>query len=180
MTNETPNPIVIPLSKIKILLILLGSIAFVAGGLWLWFHAGEIRYRNPIYVKAVAGAAVGFFGLCGVFGLFKLFDSAPGLIVDEEGIIDNSSALAAGRIPWSDIRGFEIRTVQNQKLLTIEVHNPEKYVQRAHVLKRPLVAINARSFGGPIQISSNALKINLDELVRLLTEAHKKYRLQSA
>ena len=180
MTNETPHPLVIPLSKTKIFLLLLGSIAFVAGGLWLWSHAEEIRYRNPLYIRAAAGAAVGFFGLCGVFGLFKLFDSAPGLIVDDEGIIDNSSALAAGRIPWSDIRGFEIRTVQNQRLLTIEVHNPEKYVQRAHVLKRPLVAINARSFGGPIQISSNALKMNFDELVRLLTEAHRKYRLKSA
>jgi hypothetical protein len=179
MTNEEANPIVIPLSTVKIVLLLLGSIAFVAVGLWLWSHAEEIRYRHPLYIRAAAGAAVGFFGLCGIFGLFKLFDYAPGLIVDDEGIIDNSSGISAGRIPWSDIRGFEIRTVQNQRFLTIEVHNPEKYVQRAHVLKRPLVAFNASHFGGPIQISANALKMNFDELVRVLTEAHRKYRMKS-
>lgn len=180
MRFETDKPLAIPLSKIKITLLLLGSVAFVAGGLWLWTHAEVVLHRSPLYVKGVAVAAVGFFGLCGVFAVFKLFDSAPGLIIDSEGIFDNSSAIAAGRIPWSDISGFVVRTVERQRILTIEVRDPEKYVLRAHILKRPFVAWNSSHFGGPIQISANTLKMNFDELVRTLTEAHKEHGLESA
>jgi hypothetical protein len=90
--------------------------------------------------------------------------------------VDNSSAIAAGRIPWADIRGFEVQTVQNQRFLTIEVYDPEKYVQRARFLKRAFVALNAGRFGGPIQISAHALKIGFDQLVTTLTQAHEKHR----
>jgi hypothetical protein len=152
MTNAATNSLVIPLSKIT--LILLGSIAFVALGFWLWAYAEEIRYRSPLFVRGVAAAAVGFFGLCGVLAIVKLFDFAPRLIVDSEGIIDNSSAIAAGRILWADIRGFEIQTVQNQRFLTIQVYDPEKYVQRSHFLKRAFVALNASQFGGLFCLAS--------------------------
>jgi len=172
MANEGAEPLVIPLSKTKITLILLGSIGFVALGFCLWVFAEEIRYRSSLFIRGVAAAAVGFFGLCGVFAVLKLFDFAPGLIVDSEGIVDNSSAIAAGRIPWTDIRGFEIQTIQNNRILTIQVHDPEKYVQRASFLKRAFVALNASHFGGPIQISSHALKVSFDQLVTVLTEAY--------
>ena len=84
MLNVTAERILIPLSKTKIVLLLVGSVVFVAVSLWLWDHADEIPHRNPLYVEAVAIAGIGFFGLCGLYALFKLFDTAPGLIVDAE------------------------------------------------------------------------------------------------
>src|SRR5262245_19949122 len=115
MPNETGERLLIALSKAKIVLLLMGSGVFVAAGLFLWANADQ--FSSPLYVEAVAIAAIGFFGLCGLFALFKLFDTTPGLILDAEGITDNSSAVSAGRIPWSDITGFTITSVQKQRFL---------------------------------------------------------------
>ena len=67
-------------------------------------------------------------------------------------------------------------TVQGQRFLTIDVKDPEKYVQRAPFLKRQLVGLNAKYFGGPIQISANTLKINFDELLKVATDSLEKHR----
>jgi hypothetical protein len=176
MPNESPDLILVSPSKLKIALACVGSAVFVAAGLLMWTFADRAPLHRALYLKAAAGACVGFFGLCGVFALLKLFDTAPGLIVDAEGIVDRSSLGSVGRIPWSDIRGFKVTTVRKQRFLTVEVHNPEKYVQRASLVLRPLVAVNARYFGSPVQISSHNLKINFDELVSVLSGSYAKYR----
>ena len=72
--------------------------------------------------------------------------------------------------------GFSVTTVQGQRFLTVEVDNPTKYVQRANVLKRFVVSMNANYFGGPIQISANSLKINFDELQRVANAFFEKHR----
>jgi hypothetical protein len=136
----------------------------------------RIRVRSLFVTETIAIACIAFFGLCGLSALFKLFDFSPGLVIDAEGIVDNSSGVSAGRIPWSDIRGFTVTTVQGQRFLTVKVANPKKYVQRGHVLKRLLVNANATYFGGAIQISANSLKIDFDELVRVANEFREKYR----
>ena len=175
MRNGTPDQFVVPLSRVKISLILLGSAAFVTMSLWLWMNAGLIPRRNPLYVQGVAALGIAFFGLCGLYAFFKLFDMAPGLVIDSKGIIDNSSGVSAGRIPWSEIQGFHTTTVQRQRFLTIDVKDPDKYVQRAPFVKRQLVGVNAKYFGGPIQISANALKINFDELLKVANDFFEKY-----
>src|SRR5207237_703519 len=100
----------------------------------------------------------------------------PGLIIDEQGIVDNSSGVSAGRIPWSEIKAFHVTTLQKQRFVTIEVQDPMKYVKRASFLKRQLVRLNARYFGGPIQISATTLKIDFDELLDILSHWFEKYR----
>ena len=179
MSKATAERILIPLSQTKIALLFVGSGACVAVSLWLWDHADKIPHQNPLYVEVVAIAGMGFFGLCGLYAVLRLFDTAPGLIVDAEGIVDNSSGVSAGRIPWSDISGFKIRSVQRQRFLTIEVHNAETYVRKANLLKRPLVALNMKYFGGPIQISANTLKIDFDRLIEVVTGAQAKHRQPS-
>lgn len=165
----------IALSKTKLVLILCGALGFVALGFWLYGFAEQMR--GPIFFEAKfwGGAAIGFFGLCALIAVVKLCDRSPGLVLDDAGLIDNSSGISAGRILWSDVKGFDVKTVKKQRFLTIEVHDPDKYVQRASAWKRPLVAANAKYFGSPVQISSNALKIDFDTLVKAITEAHGKY-----
>ena len=178
MANHTSGRIVVPLSRGKISLVFLGSIVFVAIGVVLWPAVDLIPHDTPVYWEMATAlvVAVAFFGSCGLYALWKFFDAAPGLVIDEQGIIDNSSGMSAGRIPWSEIKGFHVTTVQRQRFLTIEVQDPAKYVQRASFLKRQLVSINAKYFGGPIQISAGTLKIGFDELLKVANDSFQKYR----
>jgi hypothetical protein len=173
--SSVAAPHVIPLSKTKLLFLVIGAVCFVAAGVWLLMNADQFPGKNPTFTKSVGVAGILFFGACAAYGLIKFFDSVPGLIVDSKGIFDNSSGISAGLIPWSDITGFKIGSIQGQRFLSIEVRNPDKYIQRASGLKRLLVSLNARYFGGPIHISSNSLKIPFDNLLRIVGEAHVKY-----
>lgn len=165
----------IPLSKTKLVLIFTGAVGFVALGFWLYGFAEQMRGPAFFEAKFWAGAAIGFFGLCALIAAVKLCDRRPGLVLDEAGLIDNSSGISAGRILWSDVKGFDVKAVKKQRFLTIEVHDPNKYVERASFWMRPWVRLNAKYFGSPVQISSNALKIDFDTLVQAITDAHGRY-----
>ena len=63
MTTGATGPIVIPLGKGKIVLLVLGAVVFVALGTWLFLHPEGLR-QSPAYVKVVSAACVAFFGAC--------------------------------------------------------------------------------------------------------------------
>ncbi len=177
---EQHQSIQIPFSKSKVLALVLGATLFVLLGLWLItldttkFH-GFGPFRNPLLIRGTGIASIAFFGACAVIGLMKLFDSKPGLVISQDGIIDNSSGVSAGYIPWSRVIGVSEFTVLNQRFVGIVVNNPEEYLNRGNALQRKANQVNMKMFGTAINISSNALKIQFDELVRVLQDAYKTY-----
>ena len=171
---------IIELSRKKIGLIILGSCAFVAIGAWL-FQLDDAairsfgRFRDPTIVHGVGLASIAFFGLCALAGLRKLFDRKPGLVLNSSGIIDNSSAISAGLIPWTEIKGAEIFEVSKQKMLIIKVTNPEKYVARANWLKQATNKASQSMCGSSISISANSLKISFPELLSIFNQYQQRY-----
>lgn len=171
---------VIELSKTKILFLIAVACGFVVGGLWMFqLDSAEIasqrRFNNPILAHGIGVVSIAFFGLCGLFGIKKLFDKKPGLVLNAMGIFDNSSGVAAGLIPWTEIVGFDIFEVQNQKTLVIKVLNPERYIKAGGSLNRALNRMNFKLCGSPIAITSNTLKIGFKELLDICNAYFEKY-----
>lgn len=175
MNDDVPAPIIIALSKTKILLIAAGSLAFALLSAWILFTKEPDPRLNSPRAKAAGMAGIVFFGFCGAFAVWKCSDSKPGLIIDAEGIIDNSSAIAAGRVRWSDITGFSVSKIQGTRILNILVASPESYVAGKGWLSRMAGAANIKLVGTPINISSHSLKIDFDELARQMSEAAIRY-----
>jgi hypothetical protein len=165
------NERVIALSRRKLILMIGGALLFVAAGVWLMVacNDGSLvatlgRFVPPWFVHGL-GAAGALFGAAGVvYGIAKSRDKKPGLILDSEGMVDNSSAVAAGFIPWSEVTSLDIFQIQSQRMLVVHVTDPGKYIERGSALKRALNRANAGMCGSPIVISSNALEIPFDEL----------------
>lgn len=171
---------IIELSKTKLLLLIFASLAFIGIGAWMIsldaaLIEAQRRFNNPLLVHGTGWVAIVFFGWCGVIGIRKYFDKQPGLIFSSVGITDNSSGVSAGLIPWSEISGINIYEIQKQKMLIILVKNPDKYIEIGSVIKRTLNRTNYKMCGSPIAISSNSLKINFDELLKLSAEYFTKY-----
>jgi hypothetical protein len=170
----------IPTSRTKLILMFIVSILFAVGGIILAKNPEEFisyRYRNPEIIRIVGIFAVCFFCLVGIYIVPKLFDKKPGLILDENGIIDNSSAVSVGLILWKDIISIRTEKVQSTKFLIIEVDNPEKYVSGSSKFKNFLLKANMKMYGTPLSISSNGLKYNfnnLEELIKMEFEKHKE------
>lgn len=164
----------IPLSKGKLVKGLVTSIVFVAAGVWILLNE-NVTARGPLslpvlrYLVGIASVVV--FAALGALYLFKLKDTRPGFVIDENGIIDNSGALAAGFVPWTDIHHFSTVKMMKQEFLVIGVNNPLYYLhQQKSVLRKKGMQYNYKNYGSPIAISTNTLKCKLPELLAMLEE----------
>lgn len=162
---------IIELSKAKILLAIGGSIAFLAvsvylatlnpvdpGDAWFW------RQHSPYFVHGVGIAGAVLCGSLVIWLAIKMFDTKPGLVLDNDGFTDNCSAVSHGFVPWSDVTGLSVFKIKRTRVLVIKVADPERYLGRGNVLRRALVRFGAQYYGSPIQIGSTDLTINFDEL----------------
>jgi len=170
----------IPLSKKKMLLTFFGAIVFVGLGVLFMISPSMFVttiFRNPTIIFIAGLASVLFFGLVSVTVFRKLSNKKAGLVINKQGIIDNSSGVSAGLVLWSDIEDIKVSNVMGQKFLMFIVKNPQDYIDKvANPLKRKTVEMNYKSFGSPISISANSLQTNFDNLYNLLTEKRKDYQ----
>lgn len=156
------TPIIIYPSHNRIALLFLGSIAFVAIGIWMvTLSSNEIGIKRTIS----AWICILFFGTIGVFTLTRLFSKKPALIIDQAGITDYASSLSAGFIPWSDITGAGIATFHKQKFLGISLRNPQDYLEKASLLKRLLMKSNSSWVGYIVNIPQITLPVAVEDLL---------------
>lgn len=181
---ESADETIIEVSRAKLVRLILGACAAVAGGAWLLsFDMAEIERghsfgflgNNPLLVYGVGLLGVVCFGGLGLYGLVKLFDRKPGLVLNSSGIVDNASAVSAGFIPWSDVTGASVYEIQSQKMLKIGVRDPQKYIERGGALKRALNRANSKMGGSAVAIPAVSLKIEFAELLSLFARYHRKY-----
>ncbi len=164
------NVLEIQVSKGKILRMILFSICFI--GIGIWMIAYNPQTGNPIinstavkFTSAFLSVSLGILGF--VFFMRKWMDKRPVLIFDKQGITDNSSAIAAGFIPWSDINHVSEKKVSGQYFVLIEVSNPETYIDRqSSTWKKKAMSTNWKRYGSPIFFSPNIMDISFSDLVK--------------
>ncbi len=171
------NTIEIPLSKSKILLVIAGSMLFVAGGVYLYTTLSNQQTDfNPILIKGIGLSGILFFGATGLYGIKKLFDKTVGFTINDEGIIDNSNATSIGLIRWSDITKIETKQIMSTRFLLIFVKEPELYLDKVSGMKRKLMQSNMSMYGTPLSIVSTTLKYDFDQLEALVKERFDVYK----
>ena len=174
------EPIEIPLSKAKMIFIILGCLLFIALGVFMLFNAEDMQTRkfSTPWIIGFGSIGVLFFGGICIAVIKKIFDKKPGLSINEKGIWDNSSGVSAGLVEWKDILGLRKVNVSGTRFILIDVHNPEKYINNIKgVIKRQAMKANNKKYGTPISISSNGLSIKFKDLEKLIVnafETHKK------
>ena len=162
----------IPLSKVKMLFLILASILFVALCIFILLNAENMQTRrinDPWVISIIAFIGLLFFGTILGFIIKKMFSKKPGLIIDKEGIWDNSSGVSVGNIQWKDIIGIRKVKVSGTKFMLIDVHNPDEYISNIKgFIKRQTMKTNMKKYGTPISISAAGLKINFKKLEEVL------------
>jgi hypothetical protein len=170
----------IELSKKKLFIMLLGALVFVAIGLWFVISPPTISnsyWGNPAKIAIAGYASILIFGLCAFILIKKLPDNKPGLIIDQMDLTDNSSGVSAGQILWSDIEDISVIEIHRQKLIMLQVANPQDYIDKqTSSFKRKMMQLNYKMYGTPLSITPNGLKISFDELLSTLTDRLKAAR----
>lgn len=92
--------------------------------------------------------------LCALLLFYRLLIPKPALIIDNEGIVDNASAIVSGvgMIRWSEIAAVLLYGSARQSYLVIVPHDMQALRTRQNVLLRAFATIFARTLPSPISI----------------------------
>jgi hypothetical protein len=176
-TNSPLDTIEIPLSKTKLVYLLIGAALLITGGAFLINHPGILG--GSLVVKIIEYTAVILFSICALFIVNKLFDPSPGFVIDYNGVVDNSSAFAVGFIPWEDFAGMTVQQIGGQKFISIKVIDPDGYIhRRPNALARQAASINYRLYGSPVNVTTSTLNCSFDDLMGQINEQWRQHSAQ--
>ncbi|MFT3705155.1 MAG: STM3941 family protein [Agriterribacter sp.] len=171
----------IKLSKKKMKWMLIGAGLFFGLGIWMLAGFSGASSFNPMFIKVMGLLGTVFFGASFIFLWRKINDEKPGLVINQDGIIDNSSGVSAGDIPWSDIVTIKTQKVFNQHFIMLMLRNPNVYIEKqTNTIKKKAMELNFKNYGSPISISANTLECKFEELKHLLDERFNIYKYGSA
>ena len=167
-------------SKKKSFLLLVGSLIFVVGGIYMFMNAENFtgyRARNPLFTKGIGIASVLFFGLGIYVSIRQLIQNQLILVIDKIGININPKKSPSEKIEWKNIKGFSEIKIQSTKIVIIEVNNSNYWIEKEeNVIRKKLMKFNVNNYGSPFNLSANSMQSNYVELMKVLNENLNKYK----
>jgi len=142
-------------SRWRIALLILLAATFVTLGLWMVgvFGAPPNSRRYPAAVIFVVGwFSVFFFGLCGIVGVKKLFDTSEQLRIGPTGV--RWTPWSDLTVPWSEVTDVTTWNYKRNKTIVLHLRNPKQFP-----CKRSLgifAGANRMLTGGDVSISLTA------------------------
>ena len=153
-------------SKKKSLLLLIGSIIFVALGSCLALGVFDAN----MYKRVIGALGVVFFGLGIYVAIKQLIKNKLMLVIDEVGVNINPSK-SDEKILWQNIKGFPILNISGTKIIIIDIDNSHYWIEKeTNKIRKQFLLYNYNNYGSPFNISSNAMQIKHDKLFQLLNQ----------
>lgn len=160
--------LVYPRSARHLAFVIGSGLALVAGAAFLLTRVGP-RSLDPAdndlgleVVRAVAVVALAFFGLCLGVVLPELWSREPVLELDAEGLIDRTTGVAVGRVPWSEV----VRVQPKGEWVEIEVRDLDALTRDLSPLRRWGARLNGKTvhvLSGPAGVTADALAETIRE-----------------
>ncbi|RRD95637.1 hypothetical protein EII17_02375 [Clostridiales bacterium COT073_COT-073] len=123
-------------------------------------------------------ALIVFFNF--LFFLKKLRTKSAILEIDDRGIMDNSSALALGVVPWEDIKIVRITSFWGTKYIGLDLIDEQKYYQKYFWLKRIIAELNKKLGMASINISLELAGQKVDDIYPQIMEIQKQWQATKA
>ena len=169
------NEYSVPFSRKKILSVIRTNLFFVLiFSFFLVMFTIKPTERTPIF-QLLATPLILLFAFVMISALRKLKNESPGLIVNSQGIIENSSFFPVGLIHWNDVISLYVQQARSSRWLMIQVRDPERYFNQDNYLIHAFQWLNSIFGGSSFFLSAGLIEIDFDEMVELMREYHKKY-----
>lgn len=162
-------------SKLKIALVFVGSLVFVALGVVTLLDENgitSVMFSSEILNKTFGVLSILFFGAIVVTVPWKLLSNNLGFEINEFGIIDHSNLSSIGLIEWEDIKEIRTQSFKKTSWLLIYTFKPQKYLDKAeNGFKRWQLNLNMRTYKTPLYITSTILSVKFEVLEKLVMDA---------
>jgi hypothetical protein len=156
------------------------SIVFIIGGSAFLFNPkilGDHPFKDEAMFAISLTIVIIFLALL-IFLSYKIIKKTVGLIINDEGIHEQISALSVGVVRWDEMSGFGVKKQIGVPFIVIYLKDKEEFMNRFSGLKKATIKKNAESFGTPVAISTVMLKMKKDELIQLFEEVGAKHGLK--
>lgn len=165
---------VIKHNKTKISLLLIASLIFILVGAYAIYESNT-NTDEGLFHFGLGIVCILIFSVASIFFINKLLSGKPAVVINKDGIYDNSSASSVGLINWEDIVRTEIRRTSQTSYIAIYVKDPKKYTSKnKNWFKKRLLNSNQKLCKTPITIATNTLNSSAEELNEIInTEIQK-------
>ena len=154
------------------------SAVFVLIGLALTYF-GLMGEDNEPFIVIIDVLCTVIFGLCLVYYVARIKNKKPSLIVNDEGITDQSSYIEAGVIRWEEVKNIEIYSLMNQRMIGIKLYHPEEFMSKQRGFKKMLMRANQGMVDTPINIAESGLPMSLDKVYLIMLKKWKQSRREA-
>ncbi len=117
------------------------------------------------------------FALCTIYWVRSMIKRKPALIITTEGIIDQSTYLAAGLIKWEEIADIDLVQFSNQTFLGIYTLDPDLIINRSNSLKSMMNRMNKGLLATQVNIPIKILDCSVEELIEMVSKRWKEANL---
>lgn len=153
----------------KFLLVhLLGSLGFVAGGIFILLAGGP---------TLVGWMAIVFFGACALVLGKQMLSAGARLVIDHGGVLDRT--LGVGIIPWDRIENAFVKQISSSSFVCLEITRVEDFLRGLSPLKRKLVDLNVKLGYSPLSLNLTGLDADPREVCELILKQIESRRLRT-
>ena len=142
----------------------------VASLLSLFVDMSEDPFLIQFIMKNILVIGFFFFGYGSFYYINRMRCYKELLIINDEGITDNSMAISLGFIPWEDIEDAYIDGVFGCNFIELKVRNEAKYLREIHILKKIVIYLNKKMGHQIACITLNTTKYSLDDVLGKIKE----------
>lgn len=132
----------------------------------------DLNVYSTIYHTTIIFIGFLFFGAGFLFLLFRLLINRNLVIVDKNGITDNTNAIALGLIEWEDILDIRLNSVNDVggDFITLILADEEKYLNRVSPMKKPMLLANIKMGFSIANISLSTTGVPIEEFYKKLID----------
>jgi hypothetical protein len=181
--NENKK-IIVHKDKLRGIIYTIGSLLGIIMYFYLIFLTIELTllimlyglYDIEYFILITFGFIIGFIGLIYfVYITISLITRKKMLIVDEQGITDNSTYAAFGFVPWNEIEKIYIDPFLGMKMIELKIKNEEKYLNNYTWWKKELMKLNKIIGHQPFCIGFFTAKVQPEEILQQIQELFEQY-----
>jgi len=156
-------------SRPRLAVMILGSVAFLALGLWMAGVLGpppeSSRYSSG-FITLVGWVTIAFSVVCFVLGGQRFLDRREHLRIGVVGI--RSTQWSGQTIPWSEIVDVTTWTLNRQQALVLHLRDPARFPGRG--LAAMTAAANRSLTGGDISVSVTGTDRTFEDAILALNQ----------
>lgn len=168
-------PLEFPLRRGRLVFLACVGLTFFAASLWFTARFGwpslDFAANDLVdeALRAMGVAATTFFGALTLAVGDLAVRPGPGLVIDDEGIVERTSGMAAGRVRWEEISALRIvRHANQQRVVGLDLHDVEAHMDRLAGWRRWLLRTNMRTGWPAVAIHVDSLGQDAEQLAALL------------